>query len=133
MSRPSGLVYSDDIKILEWAEKIQLINSIMPLLSRTLVANNISLAERLSVFSSVWVSLTSHGLLHLSENATLSKDCTSNITQWEWYVARFVYWIVVPSLQYAVAIFLADTWQYFTHRLLHKNKFLYSKFYRRYI
>lgn len=32
---------------------------------------------------------------------------------------------VVPAAQLLVALFIADTWQYFAHRLFHSNKFLY--------
>lgn len=45
----------------------------------------------------------------------------------EIFAAKALYWIIVPLLQYIVVMFLADTFQYFTHRALHVNKFLYSK------
>lgn len=41
--------------------------------------------------------------------------------------ARAVYWILVPLLQYISVMILADTFQYFTHRAFHVNKWLYSK------
>ena len=34
---------------------------------------------------------------------------------------------VIPVVQLLVALFVADTWQYFAHRFFHTNKFLYSK------
>lgn len=34
---------------------------------------------------------------------------------------------VIPAVQILVALFVADTWQYFAHRFFHTNKFLYSK------
>ena len=42
-------------------------------------------------------------------------------------VARLLYWFVIPAAQFFVASFVTDTWQYFTHRWLHTNKWLYSK------
>jgi len=56
-----------------------------------------------------------------------SADCQPPFARWEWFLAQVVYWVIIPGVQYGTALFLADTWQYFTHRLLHMNKFLYSK------
>ncbi|KAF8159747.1 sphingosine hydroxylase [Crassisporium funariophilum] len=41
-------------------------------------------------------------------------------------VADFVYWWGIPVLQFFGAMFIIDTWQYFLHRLMHVNKFLYK-------
>jgi sphinganine C4-monooxygenase len=38
----------------------------------------------------------------------------------------FIYWWGIPILQFLAAIFFIDTWQYFLHRSMHMNKFLYK-------
>ncbi|KAJ7050506.1 sphingosine hydroxylase [Mycena amicta] len=43
-------------------------------------------------------------------------------------LAYFVYWWAIPLFQYLGAIFIVDTWQYFLHRYMHVNKFLYRHF-----
>jgi len=43
-------------------------------------------------------------------------------------VAEFVYWWGIPTLQFFGAMFIIDTWQYFLHRWMHTNKFLYKQF-----
>ncbi|KAJ7245137.1 sphingosine hydroxylase [Mycena haematopus] len=43
-------------------------------------------------------------------------------------VAYYIYWWAIPILQFMVAIFAIDTWQYFLHRSMHMNKFLYRHF-----
>lgn len=45
----------------------------------------------------------------------------------ELLVAKAIYWTVFPLCQYVVAMILADTFQYFTHRAFHVNKWLYSE------
>lgn len=45
----------------------------------------------------------------------------------ELMTAKCVYWILVPLFQYISAMVLADTFQYFTHRAFHVNKWLYSE------
>ncbi|KAF7309654.1 Sphingosine hydroxylase [Mycena indigotica] len=42
-------------------------------------------------------------------------------------VAYWVYWWAIPIIQFLGAVFLVDTWQYFIHRYMHINKFLYRK------
>lgn len=44
--------------------------------------------------------------------------------------ANTVYYFLVPLAQFALAVFVADTWQYFTHRIVHTNQYLYSKLYQ---
>jgi len=38
----------------------------------------------------------------------------------------FLYWWGIPVAQFFLAMFIIDTWQYFLHRLMHVNKFLYK-------
>jgi sphinganine C4-monooxygenase len=50
---------------------------------------------------------------------------------WELLVAKVVYWLVVPGLQMFGAVVLLDTWEYFIHRLMHVNKWMYTTFHSR--
>ncbi|KAJ4473774.1 fatty acid hydroxylase superfamily-domain-containing protein [Lentinula aciculospora] len=43
-------------------------------------------------------------------------------------VTYAVYWWVIPTLQLLFAMFIIDTWQYFLHRAMHVNKWLYKRF-----
>ncbi|KIY72905.1 sphingosine hydroxylase [Cylindrobasidium torrendii FP15055 ss-10] len=43
-------------------------------------------------------------------------------------LAYFVYWWALPSLQLFGAMVVIDTWQYFLHRWMHTNKWLYRHF-----
>lgn len=45
---------------------------------------------------------------------------------WEIVLASTIYWVLVPLLQFSIAILVVDTWQYFLHRAMHTNKWLYS-------
>ncbi|KAF5388690.1 hypothetical protein D9757_004842 [Collybiopsis confluens] len=48
--------------------------------------------------------------------------------QWLAEVTYTVYWWVLPTLQLLFAMFAIDTWQYFLHRIMHVNKWLYRSF-----
>ncbi|KAG6827701.1 hypothetical protein H0H92_010702 [Tricholoma furcatifolium] len=44
------------------------------------------------------------------------------------HLVYYVYWWAIPSFQFLSAMFIIDTWQYFLHRLMHINKFLFKQF-----
>ncbi|KDR77660.1 hypothetical protein GALMADRAFT_65989 [Galerina marginata CBS 339.88] len=44
------------------------------------------------------------------------------------HTTDFIYWWGIPMFQLFAAMFIIDTWQYFLHRLMHINKFLYKHF-----
>jgi sphinganine C4-monooxygenase len=43
-------------------------------------------------------------------------------------VTYSIYWWVIPATQLLFAMFIIDTWQYFLHRAMHVNKWLYKNF-----
>ena len=51
---------------------------------------------------------------------------TDQWQSWDLVLAKLIYWVLVPLFQYAAAMVLADTMQYFTHRIFHVNRWLYS-------
>ena len=56
-----------------------------------------------------------------------SPAIVSGFTASELLAANLMYWYIVPALQFCVAIFIADSWQYLCHRVVHMNKWLYSQ------
>ncbi|KAJ9616322.1 Sphingolipid C4-hydroxylase sur2 [Cladophialophora chaetospira] len=54
-----------------------------------------------------------------------------SFASWEMTIAKFIYWAGIPVIQFAVAILIVDTWQYFLHRAMHMNKFLYTTLHSR--
>ncbi|KAN0088584.1 Fatty acid hydroxylase superfamily domain containing protein [Tylopilus felleus] len=43
-------------------------------------------------------------------------------------VTHWLYWWGIPAAQLVFSLFIVDTWQYFLHRWMHTNKFLYKHF-----
>ena len=50
---------------------------------------------------------------------------------WEITAAKAIYHLGIPAMQFMVAILIVDTWQYFLHRAMHMNKWLYTTFHAR--
>ena len=64
-----------------------------------------------------------------SSSGTQTGDILA-ISMLDLIAAKTIYYLLVPLAQFALAIFIADTWQYFTHRIVHTNQYLYSEFYQ---
>ncbi|KAG9230848.1 fatty acid hydroxylase superfamily-domain-containing protein [Amylocarpus encephaloides] len=45
---------------------------------------------------------------------------------WQYNLGKILYWILIPMTQFAFAMILADSFQYFTHRGFHTNRWLYK-------
>jgi sphinganine C4-monooxygenase len=43
-------------------------------------------------------------------------------------MTHWLYWWGIPAAQLLFSLFVVDTWQYFLHRWMHSNKFLYKQF-----
>lgn len=52
----------------------------------------------------------------------------SSFAAWEMDAAKLVYYVLVPIIQFYVALFIADTWFYWMHRFFHTNRILYKHF-----
>ena len=53
---------------------------------------------------------------------------TPAYAEWELAAAKVMYYVAFPALQFFLAILIVDTWQYFLHRAMHMNKWLYSEY-----
>ena len=42
-----------------------------------------------------------------------------------------MYWFLLPAMRQVIAVFLLDAWEYWIHRLMHVNKFLYRHLHSR--
>ncbi|KAI9440702.1 sphingosine hydroxylase [Lactarius indigo] len=66
---------------------------------------------------------SSFGLLFLSPSDEqaypLFRDASPRL-------AYIIYWYLIPAVQLVLAMVVLDTWQYFLHRAMHINKFLYK-------
>ncbi|KAG1880251.1 fatty acid hydroxylase superfamily-domain-containing protein [Suillus tomentosus] len=49
------------------------------------------------------------------------------LEQWGPGMTHWLYWWGIPAAQIFFAMFTVDTWQYFIHRLMHTNQYLYRK------
>ncbi|KAL9099403.1 MAG: hypothetical protein Q9187_009502, partial [Circinaria calcarea] len=46
---------------------------------------------------------------------------------WEIWMAKAIFWVLDPAARFGIAIFFSDSWQYFWHRAMHANQWMYRK------
>lgn len=69
-------------------------------------------------------ALSSFGVLSLSPSDEQAYPLLGLFTS-PW-LSYLIYWYIIPAAQIVIAMVVLDTWQYFLHRAMHVNKFLYK-------
>lgn len=133
MADDTELFYSDDYGIALWAH---MIHQVLSHVAHVINVFGFASAWAAKAYSNV-EAVVAYPILLDSVRAYLGNSTqiayseiiamTPSISSFEWRAATVVYWVLIPSLQFMFAMLLADTFQYFTHRAFHVNKWLYSK------
>lgn len=76
----------------------------------------------------IWRITSINSLFSMYSGSETQKGNIVAISMIDLNAAKTIYYFLVPLTQFALAVFIADTWQYFTHRLVHVNQYLYSEF-----
>lgn len=115
-----------------WAQRIRLAQQFIPSALAGIGLNSMELAARLRDSYPMVAGALSGGLYPslLQRVTTVTGDETlaPAFASWELFAAKAIYWVLIPLIQFTVAAFIVDTWQYFLHRWMHMNKWLYSKY-----
>ncbi|KAF2485765.1 fatty acid hydroxylase superfamily-domain-containing protein [Neohortaea acidophila] len=124
----------EEYDIAVWARRLRIAQRALPSLlgvlgvdaaglSKSWAGTHATLAGALA--GGVYPSATQTVLLHGQPTAVPA------FTSWELIAAYAIYYYLMPALQFITAICIVDTWQYFLHRAMHMNKYLYTTFHSR--
>lgn len=137
-----GLAYVDgaplygkeEYDIAWWAQRIRLTQRAIPTVLATLGVDAVSLANKLAPSQPALASALSGGIYpELVQTVWTSGEAQTApaFASWELLAAKAIYHFGIPALQFLLAILVVDTWQYFLHRAMHLNKWLYTTFHSR--
>lgn len=129
LTEPDDFSGKEEYDIAVWARRIRVAQRMVPSMLAILSIDAKSLARTLAAYPAIASALA--GGYSEAETTTIIDGVFQVVPafeKWELSTARIIYWIIVPALQFFVAISWMDTWQYFLHRAMHMNKWLYSKF-----
>merc|ERR1712093_537834 len=133
LTEPEDLVGKEEYDIACWATRLRIAQRALPQLLGLIGLNAAAISKNMSGTHPVLAGVLAGGRYpSLSVGLdVVSGAQVATFASWEMTAARALYWYIVPAMQFFLAIVIVDTWQYFLHRAMHVNKWLYTQFHSR--
>jgi sphinganine C4-monooxygenase len=128
-TEPRQMIGKDVYDVAVWATRIRLAQRALPPVLGLLGLNAASISKNMLPSHPLLAGVLAGGyypglMMELDGSNGLMVPAFAT---WEIAVAKAIYWLVIPALQLFGAVVILDTWEYFIHRLMHVNKWLYSE------
>lgn len=125
LTEPAQLTGMEDYEVAVWATRIRLAQRSLPTMLGMLGLNAAAISKNMAASYPLLAGALAGGHYPF---LTTRLDATSvpAFATWELMLAKAIYWLVVPGFQMWVAVAFLDSWQYFWHRAMHVNKWMYS-------
>jgi sphinganine C4-monooxygenase len=129
LTEPPDMTGRENYDIALWATRLRIAQRALPQLLGLIGLNAAAISKNISGSHPMLAGALAGGRY---PSLSVGLDVVSGspvpaFASWEMFAASAIYWYIVPAFQFAVAIVFVDTWQYFLHRAMHMNKWLYSK------
>ena len=129
MTEPDDFFGKEQYDVAVWARRIRIAERSIPGLLTTVGLDAGGLAKNIRASHPMLAGALQGGRYPSLENMNAVGDYSKSrpgFARWELILASAIYWVLIPALQFGLAIVVVDTWQYFLHRAMHMNKWLYS-------
>ena len=130
MTEPDDFFGKEEYDVAVWARRIRIAQRSIPGLLAFVGLDAGGLAKNFGASHPILAGALRGGQYPSLENVGTvdisSRVGTPGFAGWELTLASAIYWYLIPVLQFGLAIVVVDTWQYFLHRAMHMNKWLYS-------
>ncbi|EPE27626.1 hypothetical protein GLAREA_04417 [Glarea lozoyensis ATCC 20868] len=132
LTEPEEMEGKENYDIARWATRLRIAQRALPKLLGLVGLNAAAISKNVSASHPIIAGVLAGGNYPLAMRYnSVSGAQVPAFTEWEMFTAKGIYWYLVPALQFALAIVIVDTWQYFLHRAMHMNKWLYTSFHSR--
>ncbi|BDD57546.1 hypothetical protein MPDQ_007440 [Monascus purpureus] len=126
----------EEYDVAVWARRIRISQKALPGLLSVVGVDAMGLAKKLAHNGFVTLGGVLAGGYYPSAVQKVALDngvetLVPAFADWELTVASFIYWYFIPALQFTWGVLVVDTWQYFLHRAMHQNRWLYATFHSR--
>lgn len=127
---PEDMTGRQDYDVAVWATRLRIAQRALPQLLGLLGLNAAAISKNMAGSHPMLAGVLAGGKY---PSLSMGMDIVSGaqvagFASWEIYAAKAIYWVIVPAMQFWLATLIVDTWQYFLHRAMHMNKWLYSKY-----
>ncbi|CAF3453282.1 SUR2 protein [Fusarium graminearum PH-1] len=127
LSEPPEMVGKGEYDVAVWATRIRIAQRALPTLLSLVGLNATAISKGLLDSHPLLAGAIAGGYYPSLVNANSEPAFAS----WEITLAKIIYNFMIPAIQYFIGAAIIDTWQYFLHRLMHVNKWLYAHFHSR--
>ncbi|KKZ67434.1 C4-hydroxylase [[Emmonsia] crescens] len=124
----------DEYNVALWARRLRIVQHMIPRVFAVVGIDALGLAEKLSSYPMLAAAISGGRYPWLTQNVLTTAGesvIAPAFASWETSVAGIIYWYLIPTIQFVLAAFIMDTWQYFWHRAMHLNKWLYTTLHSR--
>lgn len=130
MTDPPQYTGMEEYDVAVWATRVRLAQRALPALLGALGINAATISKNMAVSHPLLAGVLAGGHYPFLTTELAGPDGISvpAFATWELLVAKAIYHVIIPAFQFFVAVTALDTWQYFLHRLMHQNKWLYSSY-----
>jgi sphinganine C4-monooxygenase len=130
MGDPPQMIGKADYDVAVWARRVRLAQRALPSLLGIVGINASSMSQNMAASHPLLAGVLAGGYYPFLTTKLAGPDgqLVPAFATWELVVARTIYHLLIPALQFGIAVVWLDTWQYFLHRLMHINKWMYSAF-----
>jgi sphinganine C4-monooxygenase len=129
LTEPEELKGREEYDVAVWARRIRIAQALVPKVLGVVGLDAIGMSKNVAGTHPLLAGALAGGRYPF---LTMGADVVTGAAVpayagWELLVAKTLYWYAVPAAQFLFAIFIVDTWQYFLHRAMHMNRWLYSE------
>ncbi|KAB8232504.1 sphingosine hydroxylase [Aspergillus alliaceus] len=133
---PQECLGKEEYDVAVWAQRIRLLQRVLPRMLALVGIDAMGLAKTLSINGHTILGGVLAGGRYpgLTQTTILENGVEAIVPAfagWELTTASFVYWYFIPAVQFIWGVCVVDTWQYFLHRAMHMNRWLYVTFHSR--
>lgn len=123
MTEPPEMFGKAEYDVAVWATNLRLSQRALPGLLGLLGLNASAISKNMSASHPLLAGALAGGYYPFLATPDAAAPA---FAPWELTAAKLIYHVFVPALQFFAAVFILDTWQYFLHRLMHMNRWMYS-------
>lgn len=129
LTEPEEAIGKEDYDIACWATRLRIAQRALPQLLGFVGLNAAAISKNVAGSHPMIAGFLAGGRY---PSLTMGLDVVSGtpipaFASWEIIAAKAIYWYIIPAIQFGLGVLIVDTWQYFLHRAMHMNKWLYSK------
>lgn len=126
LTSPGDLRGSEDYDLTVWAGRFRKASAPVPWVLAALGIDAKMAGTRIMAYSGPFsLDWKRHKSLVIVNQ--LLQTTPNGFATWEMWTAKLTYVVLEPAARFGMAIFFSDSWQYFWHRAMHSNKWMYRR------